>query len=214
MYLAKVIPTHLLFVEKRSIIECTCNPPPPKKLIWFTSIICNSHLQAQQQKMPSNSPYCVLRVMCLCVCLCFCLCLWGRLCLCCVTRNSKLDQIMLNYGNFHRQKQFTIYNCSPTWEQMPAFVWKPEFIKCSFATWKSEQFQCKAFAAFTLPVANPTIVIYNASIVNFYNATGSLACFENKNILFYFEKRWNCSCKFKSRKTINLIFCGKFANFA
>jgi hypothetical protein len=49
-------------------------------------------------------------------------------------------------------------------------------------------------------------VIYNASIVNFYNATGSLACFENKNILFYFEKRWNCSCKFKSRKTINLIF--------
>jgi hypothetical protein len=28
--------------------------------------------------------------------------------------------------------------------------------------------------------ANPTIVIYNASIVNFYNATGSLARFENK----------------------------------
>jgi hypothetical protein len=51
--------------------------------------------------------------------------------------------------------------------------------------------------------ANPTIVIYNASVVNFYNATGSLARFENKNILFYFEKhssllqRWRCSCKLK-----------------
>jgi hypothetical protein len=32
-------------------------------------------------------------------------------------------------------------------------------------------------------------VIYNASVVNFYNATGSLARLENKNILFYFEKR-------------------------
>jgi hypothetical protein len=32
--------------------------------------------------------------------------------------------------------------------------------------------------------ANPTIAGYNASIVNFYNATGSLARFENKkNIL-------------------------------
>jgi hypothetical protein len=50
--------------------------------------------------------------------------------------------------------------------------------------------------------ANPTIVICNA-VVNFYNATGSLACFENKNILFYFVKRssllqrWRCSGKLK-----------------
>jgi hypothetical protein len=29
---------------------------------------------------------------------------------------------------------------------------------------------------------NPTIASYNASVVNFYNATGSLVCFENKNI--------------------------------
>jgi hypothetical protein len=29
------------------------------------------------------------------------------------------------------------------------------------------------------PGANPPIASYNASIVNFYNATGSLACFEN-----------------------------------
>jgi hypothetical protein len=49
-------------------------------------------------------------------------------------------------------------------------------------------------------------VIYNASVVNFYNATGSLARFENKNILFCFEKRssllqrWRCSCKFKNRR--------------
>jgi hypothetical protein len=48
--------------------------------------------------------------------------------------------------------------------------------------------------------------IYNASDVNFYNATGSPARFENKNILFYFEKRssllqrWRCSCKFRGRR--------------
>jgi hypothetical protein len=34
------------------------------------------------------------------------------------------------------------------------------------------------------PEANPTIASYNASIVNFYNATSSLARFENKNIFF------------------------------
>jgi hypothetical protein len=34
--------------------------------------------------------------------------------------------------------------------------------------------------------ANPTILIYNASVVIFYNAKGSLARFENKNILLYF----------------------------
>jgi hypothetical protein len=34
--------------------------------------------------------------------------------------------------------------------------------------------------------ANPTIASYNASAVNFYNATGSLARFENKNIILYF----------------------------
>jgi hypothetical protein len=41
---------------------------------------------------------------------------------------------------------------------------------------------------------------YNASVVNFYNATGRIARFKNKKI--YFEKRssllqrWRCSCKF------------------
>jgi hypothetical protein len=56
---------------------------------------------------------------------------------------------------------------------------------------------------FYLPGANPTIESYNASVVNFYNATGSLASFEMKNIFFHFEKcssllqRWRCSCKFK-----------------
>jgi hypothetical protein len=38
------------------------------------------------------------------------------------------------------------------------------------------------------PGANPTIASYNASVVNFYNATGSLARFEKKNIFFYSEK--------------------------
>jgi hypothetical protein len=40
---------------------------------------------------------------------------------------------------------------------------------------------------FLLPGPNPTISIYNAIVENFYNATGSLAHFEIKNILFYFE---------------------------
>jgi hypothetical protein len=53
------------------------------------------------------------------------------------------------------------------------------------------------------PSGNPG---YNASVVNFYNATGSLARFENKNIIFYFLERssllqrWRCSCKFKYHK--------------
>jgi hypothetical protein len=56
------------------------------------------------------------------------------------------------------------------------------------------------------PGVNPTIASYNASVVNVYNGTGSLARFENKNILFYFEKRssllqrWHCSCKLKNRR--------------
>jgi hypothetical protein len=44
--------------------------------------------------------------------------------------------------------------------------------------------------------ANPTIASYNASVVNFYNATGSLERFENKNILFNFEK--HCSILHKT----------------
>jgi hypothetical protein len=35
------------------------------------------------------------------------------------------------------------------------------------------------------PGANPSIASYNASVVKFYNATGSLARFENKKIIFY-----------------------------
>jgi hypothetical protein len=68
--------------------------------------------------------------------------------------------------------------------------------------------------SYSLLGANPTIVIYNASVVNFYNASvvnfynamGSLARFENKNILFYFVKRssllqrWRCICKLKNRR--------------
>jgi hypothetical protein len=36
---------------------------------------------------------------------------------------------------------------------------------------------------------NPTAVSYNASFVKIYNATGSLERFENKYVLFYFEKK-------------------------
>jgi hypothetical protein len=56
------------------------------------------------------------------------------------------------------------------------------------------------------PGANPTIESYNASAIEFYNATGSLVRLENKTILFYFEKRssllqrWRCSCKFRRHR--------------
>jgi hypothetical protein len=36
-------------------------------------------------------------------------------------------------------------------------------------------------------VANPTIASYNAGVVNFCNATGSLVRFINKNSFFFFE---------------------------
>jgi hypothetical protein len=37
-------------------------------------------------------------------------------------------------------------------------------------------------------------VSYNASAVKIYNATGSLVCFENRNIFFYFEKNGHACC--------------------
>jgi hypothetical protein len=51
------------------------------------------------------------------------------------------------------------------------------------------------------PEVNPTIASYNASVVIFFNATGSLACFE-KNVLVHFVKRSSLlqRCKFKSRR--------------
>jgi hypothetical protein len=52
--------------------------------------------------------------------------------------------------------------------------------------------------------ANPTFASYNASVVNFYNATGSLVRFINKRIfVLHIQKRtsllqrWRYSCKFK-----------------
>jgi hypothetical protein len=62
------------------------------------------------------------------------------------------------------------------------------------------------------PGPNPTTSIYNASVVNFYSTTGSLARLESKNILFYFEKCsclpqcWLCSCKFKNRRIGSRFF--------
>jgi hypothetical protein len=55
--------------------------------------------------------------------------------------------------------------------------------------------------------ANPPITSYNAGVVNFYNATGSLARFEIiiiffflKNVLAYYNAGVVPSCKFKSRR--------------
>jgi hypothetical protein len=59
----------------------------------------------------------------------------------------------------------------------------PKFIKRLFSP------TCESLASRVTTGANPTIASYNASVVKFYNATGSLARFENKNIYFFFEKR-------------------------
>jgi hypothetical protein len=56
------------------------------------------------------------------------------------------------------------------------------------------------------PGANPTIVSYNASVVQVFNATSSLGHFENKNISSTLKKRssllqrWRCSWKLKCRR--------------
>jgi hypothetical protein len=63
-----------------------------------------------------------------------------------------------------------------------------------------------------IPGANPTIASYNVSVVNFYNATDSLARFENKIFFLYLGtrssllQRWRCSRKFKSRRIGSRIF--------
>jgi hypothetical protein len=55
-------------------------------------------------------------------------------------------------------------------------------------------FNCHSQATLTSPGPNSTTSIYNARIVNFYNATGSLARFESykkllflKNVLAYYN---------------------------
>jgi hypothetical protein len=42
--------------------------------------------------------------------------------------------------------------------------------------------------------AIPTIVSYDASAVNIYNATSNLERFENKNMFFYSNKRTGLLC--------------------
>jgi hypothetical protein len=57
------------------------------------------------------------------------------------------------------------------------------------------------------PGANPTIASYNASVVNFYNAMGSLVRFENKNIIFYFKNAlayYNAGAVAVSSKVVRL----------
>jgi hypothetical protein len=51
----------------------------------------------------------------------------------------------------------------------------------------ADSYTTPALEAWSSLRPNPTTSIYNAGVVNFYNATGSLARFEKKNILFYFE---------------------------
>jgi hypothetical protein len=55
-----------------------------------------------------------------------------------------------------------------------------------------------------LPGPNPTIASNNASVVNFYNATGSIVRFINKNIFFFYSKNalayYNAGCIFENRR--------------
>jgi hypothetical protein len=99
--------------------------------------------------------------------------------------------------------------------KLPPRVWKYIFswMRCFIQTRFFKSLQCShrsyvwcllgkasSITRF-LPGPDPTIANYNASVVNFYNAAGSLARFKNKNILFYYVKRssllqrWRCSCK-------------------
>jgi hypothetical protein len=66
---------------------------------------------------------------------------------------------------------------------------------------KQQEDLVRIFQAYpAIPGCNPTTPSYNASDVKIYKATGSLAHFENKKSLFYFEKRSSplqrlrCSC--------------------
>jgi hypothetical protein len=61
---------------------------------------------------------------------------------------------------------------------------------------------------FLFPIFEPEVLVREIETCFYqiiYNTTSSLARFENKNIIFYFEKRssllqrW-CCCKFKSRR--------------
>jgi hypothetical protein len=60
-----------------------------------------------------------------------------------------------------------------------------------------------AYVCLSLPGTNPTIVTYNASTVEIYNATSSLVYFENKNNFFCFEKR---SYRFYSTLALYLFY--------
>jgi hypothetical protein len=70
--------------------------------------------------------------------------------------------------------------------------------------WHGESALFYKKASTLYPGANPTIAIYNTSVVNFYNAKGSLKLNLKLKLKFliYFEKRysllqrWCCSCKF------------------
>jgi hypothetical protein len=44
------------------------------------------------------------------------------------------------------------------------------------------------------PGANPTIASYNTGVVKNYNTLSSLVRFENKNVFFYYEKRFSLLC--------------------
>jgi hypothetical protein len=51
---------------------------------------------------------------------------------------------------------------------------------------------------------NPTIASYNASVVNFYNATGSIVRFINKNIFFFYSK--NALAYYNAGVVVGCIF--------
>jgi hypothetical protein len=89
----------------------------------------------------------------------------------------------------------------------PSFKQDDQIEKSLWLLWSHSAFKSLSNDIYKkLPGANPTIASNNDSAVKIYNATCSLVSFENKNILFYYEKcssllqRWSYSCKFKSRR--------------
>jgi hypothetical protein len=73
---------------------------------------------------------------------------------------------------------------------------------------------------FLKPGANPTIVIYNASVVKIYNAMDSPVRIENKNISFNLKKRssllqrWRCTVCKSRRRRIGSWFSKKSSKFS
>jgi hypothetical protein len=83
----------------------------------------------------------------------------------------------------------------------------PNFFVTFALKFRRKRFFAEKSSEKSTPVVSPWAAIYNASGVKIYNAMNSIVRFENKHIIFYFQKalayyiqRWRCYCKFRSSR--------------